>query len=67
MVTRRCGNEIGLGSSNARRFVDEPYAGDPHVRFCEGVAPRKWQGRLYSTCAKKADTNELVKSNLTKG
>jgi len=22
---------------------------------------------VYSTCAKKADTNELVKSNLTKG
>ena len=38
-----------LGSRNASRLVEELYAGDPHVQFCEGVAPRKWQGRLYST------------------
>ena len=67
VVTRRCENGTVLGSRNARRSVEEPCAGEPHARFCEGVAPRKSQGRLYSTCAKKADTNELVKSNLTKG
>ena len=41
--------EPALGSRNASRLVEELYAGEPHVQFCEGVAPRKWQGRLYST------------------
>jgi len=48
-VTGRCGNGTVLGSRNARRSVEEPCAGEPHARFCEGVAPRKSQGRLYST------------------
>ena len=49
VITGRCGNGTVLGSRNASRLVEELYAGDPHVQFCEGVAPRKWQGRLYST------------------
>ncbi len=39
-----CVNEIEISSSNASRLVDEPYAGKPHVRFCEGVAPRNCRG-----------------------
>jgi len=39
-VTRGCGNGIVFSSRNASRLVDEPYAGDLLVRFCEGVAPR---------------------------